>query len=112
MIKNTDYGIGLLTFVLGFPSGSVVKESSCNTGDAGDFRSIPGSEDSLEKGMATHSWYSCLGNPMDRGAWWATVHRVKRLRHCKKSDTIEATEHAHTHTFILLLISCDLHFFL
>ena len=37
---------------------------------------------------------------------------LERLRHCKKSDTIEATEHAHTHTFILLLISCDLHFFL
>ena len=34
-----------------------------------------GWEDPLEKGMATHSsQYSCLGNPMDRGAWWATIH--------------------------------------
>ena len=33
-------------------------------------------EDPLEEGMATHSQYSCLGNPMDRGAWWATVHVV------------------------------------
>ena len=33
-----------------------------------------GHEDPLEKGMATHS--SILENPMDRGAWWATVHRV------------------------------------
>ena len=33
-----------------------------------------GQEDSLEKGMATQLQYSCLENPMDRGAWWATVH--------------------------------------
>ena len=33
-----------------------------------------GWEDPLEKGMATHSSYSCLENSMDRGAWWATVH--------------------------------------
>ena len=33
-----------------------------------------GLEDSLEEEMATHSQYSCLGNPMDRGAWQATVH--------------------------------------
>ena len=32
-----------------------------------------GQEDPLEKGMATQLQYSCLGNPMDRGAWWATV---------------------------------------
>ena len=40
-----------------------------------------GREDSLEKGMAIHS---CLENPMDRGAWWATVHGVK-----KELDTTE-----------------------
>ena len=37
-----------------------------------------GWEDTLEQGMATHS---CLGNPMNRGAWRATVHGVKRVRH-------------------------------
>ena len=40
-----------------------------------------GQEDPLEKGMATHSLgngYSCLGNPMDGGAWWATVHAVTK----------------------------------
>ena len=31
-------------------------------------------EDPLEESMATHSQYSCLENPLDRGAWWATVH--------------------------------------
>ena len=39
-----------------------------------------GQEDPLEKEMVTHSSI-CLGNPMDRGAWWATVHRVTRVGH-------------------------------
>ena len=37
-------------------------------------------EDPLEKEMATHSKYSCLENPMDRGAWRATVHGVTKGR--------------------------------
>ena len=36
-----------------------------------------GWEDPLEKGLATHSNILCLGNPMDRGAWRATVHGIK-----------------------------------
>ena len=40
-----------------------------------------GQEDPLEKEMATHSCqYSCLENPMDRGAWWATVHGAAKTR--------------------------------
>ena len=39
-----------------------------------------GWEDPLEKEMATHSLYSCLENPMDGGAWWATVHWVAKSR--------------------------------
>ena len=39
-----------------------------------------GQEDPLEKEMATHLQYSCLENPMDRGAWWATVHGVAKSR--------------------------------
>ena len=63
----------LLKFILGsFPGGSDSKESTCNAGDLG---SIPGLADALEKGMAT---YCCLENSMDRGAWWATVHRVAK----------------------------------
>ena len=37
-----------------------------------------GGEDPLEKEMATHFPYSCLENPTDRGAWWATVHKVAK----------------------------------
>ena len=40
-----------------------------------------GQEDPLEKEMATHSSISCLENPMDRGAWRATVHGSQRVRH-------------------------------
>ena len=35
-------------------------------------------EDPLEESMATHIQYSCLVNPMERGVWWASVHRITR----------------------------------
>ena len=57
---------------LGFASGSDSKGSACNAGDLG---SIPGQEDPLEKGMATHSSI-CLGNSRDRGTWPTTLNRV------------------------------------
>ena len=40
-----------------------------------------GQEDTMEKEMATHSSVFAFKNPMDRGAWWATVHGVLRVRH-------------------------------
>ena len=43
--------------------------------------SIPGSERSPGKGNDNPLQYSCLGNPMDRGAWQATVHEVTRIGH-------------------------------
>ena len=47
--------------------------------NAGDVGSIPGSGRSLEKeGTGNPLQYSCLENPMDRGAWWATVHEVTK----------------------------------
>ena len=51
----------------GFPSGSVVKNLACNAGDLG--RSPGG-------GHGSPLQYSFLENPMERGAWWAVVHRV------------------------------------
>ena len=55
------------------------KESACQAGDAG---SIPGSGRSSEEGNGNSLQYSCLGNPMDRGAWRAIVYGVaKRVRY-------------------------------
>ena len=61
----------------GFPGGSEVKASACNAGDLG---SIPGSGRSPGEENGNPLQYSCLENPMDRGAWWATVHGVAKSR--------------------------------
>ena len=59
---------------MGFPGGSVVKNPPANAGDARDVGSIPGSGRFSGEGNSNLLQYSCLRNPMDRGAWWATVH--------------------------------------
>ena len=64
-----------LTPCLGFPGGSEVKASACNEGD---LDSIPGSGRSPGEGNGNPLQYSCLENPMDVGAWWATVHGVAK----------------------------------
>ena len=63
---------------MGFPCSSVSKESACNAGDLG---SIPGSGRSPGEGNVNPLQYSCLGKPMDRGAWQSIVHGVTRVRH-------------------------------
>ena len=60
---------------MGFPGGSVVKHPPVNAGHAG---SIPGSERSSWEENGNPLQYPCLGNPMDREAWWATVHGVAK----------------------------------
>ena len=66
----------VLDITLGFPGGSEVKASACNVGDLG---SIPGSGRSPGEENGNPLQYSCLENPMDGGAWWATVHGVTEL---------------------------------
>ena len=51
----------------------MVKNFPANSGDTGDMGLIPGSGRSTGDGNGNPFQYSCLGNPMDRGAWWATV---------------------------------------
>ena len=69
---------------MAFPGGSVGKESTCNAGvclqqsGTGDQGSISGSGRSPGGGNGNPLQYSCLENPMDRGAWWATVHGVAK----------------------------------
>ena len=63
---------------MAFPGGSVVKNPPANEGDAS---LIPGSGRSPGGGNGNPLRYSCLGNPMDGGAWWATDHGVSRVGH-------------------------------
>ena len=61
---------------MGLPQWLSGKESTCNAGDAGDAGSIPALGRSSEKGNGNPLQYSFQENPMDRGAWQATVHGV------------------------------------
>ena len=61
--------------ILGFPSGSDGKESACSAGDMG---SIPGLGGPPGVGNGELLQFSCLEESMDRGAWWAAVHRATK----------------------------------
>ena len=63
---------------MGFPGGSVGTESTSNAGDTGDLGSIPGSGRSPGGGNDNPLQYSCLKNPMNRGARWGTAQRVTK----------------------------------
>ena len=60
-------------FLKGFPGGSLVKNLPAS---ARDLSLFPGLGKSLGEGNGNPLQYSCLGNPLERGAWWATVHGV------------------------------------
>ena len=83
----------MLAFHPGFPGASVVKDLPANAGEAGDLGSIPGWGRSPGGGNGNPLQYSCLGNPMDRGARWATVHKVT-----KSWTWLSNWAHTHTHT--------------
>ena len=61
--------------IMGFLAGSVVKNLPANARVAG---SIPVSARSPGGGNGNTFQYSCLGNPVDRGSWWATIHGVAK----------------------------------
>ena len=63
------------TYLMSFPGSSIVKNLPAK---AGDMDSIPGSGRSPGEGNGNPLQYSCLGNPVDRGAWLATVHGVTK----------------------------------
>ena len=69
-----------------FPGAAVLKNPPAHAGDAKDLGSILGSGRSPGVGNGNPLQYSCLENPMDRGAWWATVHGSQR----------DPTDHTHT----------------
>ena len=63
---------------MGFPCGTVVKESTCQCGDTGDVGLIPGLGRSPGVGNGNPLKYTFQENSRDRGAWWATVHGVAK----------------------------------
>ena len=87
-------GLGITPGSRSFPGGSQGKESACNAGYLGP---IPGLGRSPGEGNSNTLQYSCLENPIDRGAWWVAVHGVTEL---------DMTERL-THTY-KLLVKCML----
>ena len=79
----------------------MVKYPLANTRDAGDSDSIIGLRRSSEGGNGNPFQYSCLGNPMDRGAWQAIVHAV-----AKSQTGLSTYAHAHNQYYV---ISADRH---
>ena len=65
--------------IRGFPGDTMVNNPPANAGDAGDGGLISGSGWSPGEGNGNPFQYSCLGNPMDRRAWQATVHGVTKM---------------------------------
>ena len=63
---------------LGFPGGASGKELTCSAGDLRDMGSVLGWGRSRGEGHGNPLQYSCLGDPMERGAWQAMVHRVAK----------------------------------
>ena len=78
----------------GFPGGLVAKNLPASAEDTG---SIPGSGRSPGDGNRNPLQYSCLGNPIDRGAWWAVVHEVT------KSQTQLSNEMTATYNYIVYI---------
>ena len=78
----------------------VVKNLLANAGDVRDAGWIPGSGRFPGGRHGNPLWYSCLENPMDRGAWQAAVHKEGH----KESDTAKANEHAYKGPFWLQIL--------
>ena len=87
---------------MGFPGGSVGKESAYNAGEAD---STPGSRRSPGKGNGNPLQYSCLENPMDRGTWWATVHEVTNSGH---GWTTNSREHTSIFELFEIVMRCPI----
>ena len=74
---------------MGFPGGAYGKESTCNAGDLG---SIPGLGRSPEGGHGNPSSILAWRIPMDRGAWWATIHGVAKW---DMTDQLQQQQHTY-----------------
>ena len=93
---------GWVIFHWCFPGGLLSKESACNAGDMG---SIPGSERYPGKRNSNPLQYSCLENPMDRGAWRATVHGVEIVGHNLETKPPPPIFHLDLNAYFMLEIN-------
>ena len=94
ILKSRDITLSTKVQIVnaGFPGGLDSNESACNSGG---MDLIPGSGRSPEEGNGNRLQYSCLENPMDRGAWWATVYGVTELdmtEHAQEKETSPPTD--------------------
>ena len=76
--NDESQGTGRGEQTVGFAGGARGKEPLANAGDVGDGGLIPELGRSPGEVHGSPLQYTCLENPMDRGAWWATVHRVAK----------------------------------
>ena len=94
LLKSCLLSSVLYVHVLGFLGGSAVK-SICKAGAAGDTGSVPGLGRTPGRGNGNPLQYSCLENPMDRGAWPATVHGVAK----SQTQLKRLSKHSRTCTY-------------
>ena len=88
------------------------KESACTTGDTGDVSLIPVSERSPGGGHGNPLQYYCLENPMDRGAWRATIHGVARVgwtEQLNSSSKMRIYYHLKSYDFKIIVSKLDEH---
>ena len=78
MAENTQFLSLQVREPLGFPCGAVARNPPANAADTRDAASTAGLGRSPGVGNSNLLQFSCLKNPLDRGAWWATVHRVTK----------------------------------
>ena len=78
LLNTVSQQIKTLSYIRGFPSGTVVKNLPANVGGERDTGAIPRLGRFLGEGNGNPLLYSCLGNPLDRGAWQATVQGVSK----------------------------------
>ena len=87
--------------ICGFPSGSVIKNLPANGGDTGDLGSTPELGRSPEVGSGNPLQCSCLENPMDRGAWQATVHGLQELN---MTERLRIHTHIYVRTYVYVCV--------
>ena len=90
----------IINTIWGLPWWLSGKESMCNAGDTGDAVSIPVLRRSPRGRNGNPLQYSCLENPMDRGAWQASVYRVAQSRTRLKQLSMHACIHLKKNVYI------------